>query len=270
MNYQESQPSPRLARYVKCFWSLKGVGSGTEAPEPVVPDGSIEIIFNLADRFRRLHNDGMIEIQPANIVAGQMRSHVTIGPGGDVRLLGVRFHPAGAFLFFRCALSELTDRIEDLDSIWGNESAVIAERLSETNDFDGQIAIIEDALLGRMYEPSQNGHSISMFAEAIIRRDGTLPVALIAKEFGIGERNLERQFKERIGLSPKTFSRIVRFQQVLRSVNTAHPTRVEIALAHGYFDQSHMINDFRRFAGVSPTVFLQNSHRMTELFTTGR
>src|SRR5688500_8015776 len=115
MQYRETLPSPRLAGFVKCYWTLEqGAFEAVKVPEPVVPDGCIEIIFNLADRFERLHGENRAETQPATLVAGQMRKSVLIRPTGHVRLFGVRFQPAGAFRFFRFSLSELTDRIDGL------------------------------------------------------------------------------------------------------------------------------------------------------------
>src|SRR5436190_23474652 len=111
MNYQETLPSPRLAGYVKCYWALEFNGVDASEPEPVVPDGCIEIVFNLADRFRRFYGNGDVEVQPSSLIAGQMRESILIGPSGEVRLFGVRFQPAGACAFFRFDMSDLANRI---------------------------------------------------------------------------------------------------------------------------------------------------------------
>lgn len=269
MKYLEAPPSARLERFVKCFWSLDSDGGDPGGPEPVVPDGSVEIIFNMADRFERLHIDGRSETQPANIVAGQMRRHVMVGPSGKVNLFGVRFLPAGAFAFFDFSMRELTDRIEDLDAIWGSRADVIADRLYAAGDFRERVAVMEDGLARRMLPTAIYASTVSAAVDAITKQDGMLPVAALAREFGASERSLERQFSEKLGLSPKTFSRIVRFQKVFKMLKSASSSRVEAAIANGYFDQSHMINDFRQFAGLSPAAFLRSSHTMTELFTAG-
>src|SRR5215468_1301133 len=112
MRYFEVQPAS-LAPYVRCFWSLEHERPEDAAErEPILPDGCVEIVFNLGDRFKRFHGDGTIELQPRSIVAGQMRGSVLIGPTGSVRLFGIRFRPAGARAFFRFPLFEITDRIE--------------------------------------------------------------------------------------------------------------------------------------------------------------
>ena len=113
MHYLESAPSLRFAQLIKCFWSLEYQNCGVGEPEPIVPDGCIEIVFNLADRFRRFIGNEC-GTQPASLVAGQMKQCVLIAPTGDVRLFGIRFQSHGAVPFFRFDLSELANRIVPL------------------------------------------------------------------------------------------------------------------------------------------------------------
>lgn len=267
MQYLEIQPSPRFADLVKCFWSLEYQNSGADEPEPVVPDGCVEIIFNLSDRFRRYHANGDIETQSASLVAGQMQSSILIGPSGNVRLFGIRFRPTGAFPFFRFGMNDLADRIEPLDSVWGGEVASIEDRLSAAVSFEGQVAVAEAALAERFVEKNRVDPWLRNAVNLISTESGIKPVGVIAKEIGISERGLERRFRQSVGLTPKMFSRIVRFQRVLKSLETAaEPDIIDTALSFGYYDQSHLINDFRQFSGTTPTAFLERSHRMTEIF----
>lgn len=266
MNYHETPPSPRLAGYVKCFWSLEIHGPEAGEPEPVVPDGCIEIVFNLADRFRRFHDSGSVEVQPSSLIAGQMRQSILIGPSGDVRLFGVRFQPAGAYAFFRFDMSELADRIEPLDAVWASVRE-IEERLAIAHDFDSCVAIIEAELALRLRENSPIDRLLRRAVEKVSIENGGRPIAALAKDMGISERGLERRFKQSIGLSPKMFSRIVRFQGVLRSLESAAaPGILDAAADFGYYDQSHLINDFRQFAGVSPAAFFERSLPLTDIF----
>lgn len=266
MNYQETPPSPRLAGYVKCFWALEFNGVEAGEPEPVVPDGCIEIVFNLADRFRRFHENGNFEIQPSSLIAGQMRQSILIGPSGEVRLFGVRFQPDGAYAFFRFDMSDLADRIEPLDTVWTSVGE-IEERLMIARDFAACVAIIEAELIRRLREYSPLDIFLQRAVEYISLGNGGRPVAALAKDIGISERGLERRFKQSVGLSPKMFSRILRFQSVLRSLESAAtPGILDAAADFGYYDQSHLINDFRQFAGVSPAVFFERSRQLTDIF----
>ena len=268
MKYLERSPSPRLAEYVKCFWSLEDLQTPDgEQSEPVVPDGCIEIIFNLSDRFRRYHANGEIELQPSSIVAGQIETNILIGPSGDVRLFGIRFKAAGAFPFFDLEMNALANRIEPLDTVWGSSVPEIEERLWFAATFEEQIAVAEAALADRFSACLAIDPWVTKAVASISSQNGSTKVQKIAKDIGISERGLERRFNRYVGLSPKAFSRIIRFQGVLRALESAErPDILDTAHQFGYYDQSHLINDFRQYAGLSPGAFAERSHGITELF----
>lgn len=268
MKYLEKSPSPRLATHVKCFWSLESsFAQCGEHPEPVVPDACVEIVFDLADRFRRYHADGKVELQPTSIVAGQIEKNILIGPSGRVRLFGIRFHPTGASPFINVEMSAITNRIEPLDAIWGNRVTELEDKLFSAATFEEQIAVAETALIERFDERVVIDKTLAKAIEAISTTNGAAKVHHIAKNAGISERGLERRFARYIGLSPKSFSRIVRFQRVLQSIESSPRADIlDTAYRFGYYDQSHLINDFKRYTGMSPSLFAEKSHGITELF----
>ena len=268
MEYSEIAPSPHLAEFIKCFWSIEDSLGSAGGPEPVVPDGCLEIVFNLADRFQRFHSDNDVETQPAAIVAGQMRRSVLIKPTGRISLLGIRFQHAGAFPFFQFSLSELTDRIEDIDSVWGADGREIEERICEAGTFTERVAIIETIFTVRLIANKKFDSSIVEAARMIAGNDDTMPIRKVAKLLGVSERRLEREFKQKIGVSPKLFSRIIRFQKLLKSLESnGSEGLLDKALAVGYYDQAHMLHEFKEFAGKSPTTFIDETHRISEAFT---
>jgi len=260
MQYRESQPSHRFLRLVKCFWSLEYAGNSE--PEAIIPDGCIEIIFNLGDRFHRYDATGPTR-QPRNLIAGQMRHSVLIAPSGLVRLFGIRFHPLGAHRFFKLDMQELTDRIEPLDAVW-NGTAETSEQLAAAASHEEQVALAERALATRL-DPAAGDMRAEMAVGLISRASGVVSIASLARELEISERGLERRFTATIGLSPKAFSRIVRFQSVLRSIKPGCDL-LDLAIAHGYYDQSHLIADFRQFAGTTPKSFIERQHVLTDVF----
>ncbi len=268
MKYCEKLPSQRLAEHIKCFWSLEyGRNEDGGSPEPVVPDGCVEIVFNLADRFRRYHSNGEFETQPSSLVAGQIERTILIQPTGEVRLFGIRFKPTGAIPFFDLEMNSLANRIEALESLWGTSVHEIEERMWHSTKFDTQIAVAEEALLQRMrkrvsIDPVLNGTVASISA-----LNGSRTVRDLAREVGVSERGLERKFNRYVGLSPKAFSRIVRFQAVLRAIESDDkPDILDTAHHFGYYDQSHLIRDFRQYSGMSPSRYLEKTHGITELF----
>jgi AraC-like DNA-binding protein len=269
MLYRETMPTERFAEYIKCFWSLEDSPATAVEPEPVVPDGCIEIVFNLSDRFHRHYQSGEVEMQPASLVAGQMDRGILIRPSGAVKLFGIRFKPAGAYPFFSIDLGEIFGRIVDLDALW-TRSAEIEERLSIARTFEAQVLIAETALWKRMNEKLSVDKDLGYAVGMIAFGNGTRQIRKVAREIGISERGLERRFRRYVGIRPKMFSRITRFQRVLAAIESSHkPNVLETALAFGYFDQSHLINDFHQFSGTSPAVFLERSRGITDLFLAG-
>ena len=107
MEFAYHQPPAPLAAYVKTIWTARGTQAEFDAPEPIVPDGCVEIIFNLADPFKTG------ALQPLNLLAGQMTGPVVAVPTGDVDLIGVRFRPGRAGAALRTPMWELQDRLVD-------------------------------------------------------------------------------------------------------------------------------------------------------------
>jgi AraC-like DNA-binding protein len=266
MRYKEIPASTRLARYIRCFWTLEAAGSPAgSAPEPVMPDGCIELIFNLADPFRRYHADGSPEIQPLSIVAGQMRSCAIIEPTGAIDLFGVRFQHAGAAPFFRFPLNELTDSIPDLRLAWGHAGREIEARIQDAGSTRQRVEIMEFELL-RLLDQNERSDGIAEAASRfIVEQNGLLSIDGLAGRMGVNGRRLERRFQQKLGLSPKRFSRIVRFQNFLAAV-TGGGNILDTALSFGYYDQAHLIREFREFSGKTPLAFFDNEHRLSEVF----
>ncbi len=268
MHYDEIQPSHALSRHVKCFWALSideldAVGE----PETVLPDGSLEIVFNLADRFRRFHADGKVEVQPRAIVVGQMRRFVKIQPTGKVDLFGVRFQTAGAYHFFKCSLSDLTEKIVELDAILGRSHSDLEEQMHSAASTDERVAIIKKLLLGSLKLPGSHEKVVEVVKDHIVRNDGVVSIHQTARQFGVSQRQLERHFKQMVGVSPKFYSRIIRLQSIVAASQFQRSDDLsDLALRFGYYDQSHFVREFSEFAGKSPTAFLRDKNRMAEAF----
>lgn len=268
MHYFEITPSAGLKKYVKCYWSLEQAATaGSACREPVMPDGSLEIIFNLADPFRRYHPDGSRETQPLAIVAGQMRSSALIEPSGEVRLFGIRFHHAGAYPFFRFPLNELTGHIVPLEQVWGSAARSVEGRINDATNVHERVAIVETALINSLSRTPQIDELAGAAARMITSHRGGLPVEGLAAALGQNPRRLERRFQQRIGVSPKFFSRIIRFQHLLNTVrNGAVADLLGTALAAGYYDQAHLIHEFKEFSGLTPLDFFARERQLSDVF----
>lgn len=267
MRYTEITPSADLRRYIKCFWTLEAAKTETgSSPEPVMPDGCIELVFNFSDPFLRHHSDGVVETQPLNLVAGQIMTSALIGPSGATDLLGVRFTHAGASPFFKFPLNELTNRIIDLEAVWDGEMRYLGQRLGYMRSVAKRIELLEGIFRHMLGRAKDACPIVETAAGMIGASGGLISIEQITGAMGINERRIERRFQQKFGLSPKKFSRIVRFQNFMGAVSGSYGSILDIALAHGYYDQAHFIREFRKFSGKTPTEFFGSEHKISEAF----
>ena len=268
MNYQERQPSVSLSRFIKCFWALEDdVASDAVEAESVLPDGCPEIVFNLSDRFVRMTSDHE-EFQPTTLLAGQMTRSIVIRPSGNVRLFGVRFHPTGSRPLVGLPLSEITDEIVDLRLVCGAFGVEIEERMNLASTFTDRITIFETFFLDRLSRTTEPDQIASFACDRILLKNGRVSVGEISSRVGLSERQLARRFGDAVGISPKTFARVIRFQTFLRSYQQGNfQNALDVALAHGYYDQSHLIRDFKDITGRTPQAFFARTHQISDFFT---
>src|SRR5688500_4781287 len=112
--YQEIDPPAELAGHVRCLWRLSGAASAGAPPEPIVPDGCVELVLNLADPFIRHPGNAAAHAQPLRLVTGQLTRAITIAPSGRIDLWGIRCHPWAAPAFLNVAGTDLRDRMAPL------------------------------------------------------------------------------------------------------------------------------------------------------------
>src|SRR5687768_7002089 len=139
MRYAEYAPPAALAAVVDCFWFLEGPGTGV--PEPIIPDGRLEIVFHYGVRFIRHLDDGRIERQAPSMVVGQMLAPISIGHHGVAGVAGIRLRPAAARTVVGCSAAELTNRFVDLESMFG-PTATLRERLAAARDDAARVALL--------------------------------------------------------------------------------------------------------------------------------
>lgn len=172
-------------------------------------------------------------------------------------LLGIHFRPGGAFPFLGSPAGDLHNGYASLESLWGSARArQLLARLRAARSVESKFATLERWLLQIAYRPLPR-HPAVAYALAKLRRDaGVGSAGRVAAAVNLSQRHFIELFRDQVGLTPKVYARIQRFQRLLDRV--AHADRVdwlETALTCGYFDQSHFIHDFRAFTGLRPTEY---------------
>jgi AraC-like DNA-binding protein len=174
--------------------------------------------------------------------------------GYDHLVVRVGFRPGGLHRLLRLPLHSMVDYTGNSEDFLGAAIQETTDALREAADFDEMKIIIEQMLLHWLakLKPAEN---LDKALQALLQSGGSFPIAYLAKESCLGLKQFERKCKERIGLSPKLFARIVRFSNAYR-MREAHPSISWTHIAHtaGYFDQMHLIRDFKVFTGTLPTL----------------
>jgi AraC-like DNA-binding protein len=254
VNYLEILPDGPASEFVERYWVLESDASERGQVQRVVPDGTAQLILNFAQPFESCQ-DGEWRLQPRCFLAGQITGPLLLRPSGPARMLGVRFVAHGAGRMLGTPMPETTGRIvdlcdlvpalaRDLDRIWEAPSA--AAQISRA-----------DAIFAAW--DRRHGRRDRVVEEAVARlTSARVPpdAAALAGTLGISLRQLERRFQNAVGLGPKHFSRMRRFQRVFQAIEQQRPGWAGAAAACGYYDQAHLVRDFREFAGEAPSVLL--------------
>ena len=268
MDYRQFAPSPRLAPFVECVWTLEGHASELGPEEqPVLPDGRPELIVHFADPFDRVAADGRRERQAAVLFAGQLDAQLVLQPTGRISVLGVRFHPFGAAALLRDSQVRLVGRTIGLGEVEPGLQRGISSVRAMTDSAQQARPQVESLLL-RTLDPSRLDPRVRFTSAAILASRGRTSIDALARETSITRRHLERRFLDAVGLSPKRLARIIRFQHALELLQQPvdRSAGAATAAACGYADQSHFIRDFRTLAGCSPSEHLMRQAALTGFF----
>ena len=241
VSYQEVIPAWRLQQQIYCYWELKTTQPlAADFVYRVVADGCIDWLVELN--------------QPNDIfVAGLSTEYIEFPLGPSFHYVGVRFLPAGLTQLFPFNASLLTNQFERLDAVLPQASAKLAGRFNPKMSLE-KIAADLDAYFCELVTDLRQPLDPRMQAalEQIHRSDGLLELNRL--DIGISPRQLRRLFQQQIGTSPKRFSKILRFQQLLQAKPSVQSLRTnKIFYDLGYYDQAHFVKEFRHHYGLPPT-----------------
>jgi AraC-like DNA-binding protein len=259
MLYLERPPHPALAPFIKTLWYARDP-QATHRHERVLPTGRAQIVISLARDYLTdaNHPTNPLETCPAAIFLGLYSHHQQIDAIDLTELIGILFHPGGTLPFFPDNTHAFTNRETSLEDLWGNAAANLRNDLREAHTPTQKFDLLDFALRHRLSQ-SKTPRRVPAIDHALTqlhRSPGTLTIAELTRNLGISPRYLSQLFREQIGVSPKLYCRIQRFQQAVQQMHRGTDIRwAELALVCGYYDQSHFANDFHAFSGLSPTAY---------------
>jgi AraC-like DNA-binding protein len=249
---------PPLAPYVEHLWMVRGLLPGSWR-NLILPDGAMELIFNLGDPQRLCATDDWARhtVFRHSWISGQRTAPIVIDEAGTVDLVGVRFRADGAWPFIGVPLREFSDQVMELESILGREISELRERLGEATSSDTKFNLVEGWLLRRFYERTPPTRAVRYAIGVIQQGREVTRIGRVADEIGISHKHLLREFDRCVGLKPKALARVCAFQRVISAVAQRPEVNwAETATACGYYDQAHLIREFRSFSGLTPMNYM--------------
>lgn len=252
-----SQPDPRLRDYVRGYEGYRE-RSTTFERRLQVPSGDVAVIINFGPGFLvdgPEYANGTASAR-SSFVAGLHETHALVSAIGPQYCLQVDFTPIGAHRFFGVAMSELRNRSVPLEDVLGSAAALLIERLHNAENWPRRFAIMDEVLAARISQSTREAAGVAWAWRQIVSSCGTGDVGTLAEEVGCSRKHLITQFHQQVGMPPKKLGRILRFNRTLRlSKDDDNPDWGTIARHCGYYDQAHLIREFRQFSGLTPTEY---------------
>lgn len=261
MVFESFLPSDQLKNLVKEFWIVEN-----EDPAPyrqkIIPDGYSEIIIHYGDPYK-INLNGNWESQSNILFSNQISKYFFLENTGTSGMIGIKLHPLAFFELFGQNMDSLTDVIVPLDSLIPEHHKSLMEIAKKGLGMNERVHLAESWLIS--ITPKSES-KVRLAIDRILEQKGITDIEALASEIDLSARQLERQFKKMIGLTPKFYSRIIRFSNIFQVMDSEDTSWVKIALQSGYFDQSHFIRNFKEFTGEEPSAYGFNEKNMANFF----
>jgi AraC-like DNA-binding protein len=257
--YRARVPDPPLSQFVELLWLVHGPRP-PHAKERVLPTGALQLIINLAHDEIRVYDPAEMDRSrrfPGSLVAGAGSRFGVIDAAIHTSAIGVAFKPGGAFPFLGVPARDLRDADTPLETLWGAGAGELRDRLLYSGTPAARFGLLQRALLAHARSPLERRPEVALALGEFGRDPGGATVEEVAARAGLSHRRFIEVFADEVGLTPKVYRRVRRFQRALRTTEGSQPVDwPDVALECGYYDQAHLARDFRAFAGLSPTAYL--------------
>ena len=256
-------PSPDLSNFIKEYLTIHLIfdKSFSVPPKayPVNPEEGIRFLIK-GNLFAECPDLGTYEKRPTVTIFGQPNSRQNLFTTSEYLMIHARFQPGGLFKLLRIPMTELVHQNFDAELILGSEIKEIQEKLSEANNYEAMIFILNTYFLKKLSQIKNHEQPIDKIGKMILDNPQGFNLDKTAKEACLSHRQFEKRFAQQIGITPKYFARICRFYQAYE-LKEYRPTLdwLSVAVQTGYNDYQHLVKDFKQFAGTTPNELIQES-----------
>ncbi len=260
MNLHTHIPSFPLSQFIDCFTHIEGYNSEYSLFR-FLPDGNAEIIIDFDDTPKYIYdNQTLKEIQACHHVwtSGVRTQPISIPSGKHTAKLIISFKKGMAYPFFPMPMHEISDCVVDADLLWGNVFAYLRERLLEIKEVNSRFECVEEFLLKTFHTKFITNPCVEYAVSEILRQSDQVNLGRLNQKIGYSQRHFIEMFKRQVGVTPKGYLKIIRFQKTINKIEECDDIDwTPISQECGFYDQSHFIRDFRFFSGFTPSEYLR-------------
>ena len=255
MIYLEHPPAPPLNQCIRSLWYSQAPDSFS-GRERILPNGCIQVIVNLARDFLSDCDHGPVRPLPPSLIVGASTVFEIVDRSDMAELIGIVFRPGGFAPFVRDVADAFSHRRVTLEDVWGSKARRLRDRLRETGTPRARLDVLEAFLQDAFAAKVSRNQAVDFALRRFHAEPAMATVHDVAEQTGLSARRFSQIFREQVGLTPKVWCRVQRFQRAVRQLHAGRDVAwAELALDCGYYDQSHFANEFRAFSGIDATTY---------------
>ncbi|WP_394994600.1 DUF6597 domain-containing transcriptional factor [Emticicia sp.] len=272
MFYQKFQAAQLLQPFVECYFVWE---NNTAIEQPIVvespPNGYASMVFNYGESYQVFNEKYEGIATPKNFISGQSTKSYQLQIKGKIGMVGIVFRPAAVNTLFGLQMYEFNNERMNLNDVLGKETDQIQDRIEEAKTHQERVFVLNNYLTIKLLKSKNTLDRTDYAANLIVAKRGIINVTELMDDLYVCRRQFERQFLQKVGVSPKYYARIRRIGYLCSIMATK---RWQIADWHdliyqsGYYDQSHFIKEFTAFTGKSPSLYLKNNVELLHYLTT--
>lgn len=268
MIYKISKPSSHLSKFIKHYWAMdSNIAATKNHIQRIVPSGLLELIFYLGDKPIPLNNKRSSNAN--SLITGHLNEFYDMKIEGKMKLFSIIFLPHGLSAFLNLPIQEIYNQNIPLKFIFKNDIDRIESELFEAKSFSEQINIIEN-YLNILLKKKQINYNYKRLNSSILKINqskGLVNINTLASDACLSRKQYERIFSQFIGTSPKQFLKIIRFQNAIDQKSKNKDINLgSLAYDCGYYDQAHMINEFKSLSGMTPKQYFNECQAYSDYF----
>ncbi|WP_186754947.1 helix-turn-helix domain-containing protein [Echinicola salinicaeni] len=257
MRYNRISPPKSISWLVRFFWEFEGDFSSLNPYKQTISASVCpKLAFQYEGGMFLSENGNEIQLfksgfQSQSNLYSQISAHQKIG------VFGAYFHPYALSIIFNLPASNFTNKNIEISELLGNEGRILEEQVLAATNTQQRVRIISRYIEHRLRRSSLEDINLIAAVQSIVMQRGAVNIPNLSDSLFLSQRHLERKFKNLTGFNPKTFARIVRFEECISKAISQCTSLTELTYELGYYDQSHMIKDFKGFSGYSPQNLLR-------------